>query len=179
MVIFIVVDMKGFEPLPPCESCRYSGQTELHVQKCCQYIIILCRSQRKEPLPRKLIMVQSMLNVLAGLSVGLVGMLAAFFDSIQATEIILGLVAAISAVIAAYVNNRSSRTQAKTTELGMNVEANNKLIDQLQETIAAQQKENDRLRQRLADSDKRYAELELRLREVQQEAADLRKQVGA
>jgi len=121
--------------------------------------------------------VQAFLNAAAGLSVGLVGLLATFFDSIQATEIILGGIAALSAVIAAYVNNRSSRTQARTTEIELNVEANNHLIDQLQETIANQQEENNRLRERLADSDKRYTELEARLRDVQKEAARLRKEL--
>ena len=89
------------------------------------------------------------------------------------TQLAVGIIAAAGIVIAAFANTRGRKQEAMSSAMNINIEANDKLIDQLQEMIASRIEDNDRLRDRIERLDKRVAELENYLELCQKERSRL------
>lgn len=97
-------------------------------------------------------------SIVGAAVVGGLGAVAAMFAQVDWTQIIVGAVAAVGMILAALANSRGKKQETKTLEIGVNIDANNALIDQLQETIKAQSEEIDRYRSRLADAENSHRE---------------------
>ena len=72
-------------------------------------------------------------NIFLAFGLGTIGLVTAFLDSTDMTEVLLAFIAMIGVVGAAWANNRGAKQEAKTKSMKVNIDANNTLIDQLQE----------------------------------------------
>ncbi len=94
------------------------------------------------------------------------------------TQLIVAILAASGLIVSALVGLKGRKQESTTTALEVNVDANNALIDQLQETVKAQSVEIDRYRDRLVATDERVTELEEYLEDCQRDRSNLEIEVA-
>lgn len=93
-----------------------------------------------------------------------------FASMIDWTQVMVGVVAASGVIAAAVANNRGRKVEKKS-------DANNFLIDQLQESLIDYRDETRELRERIAVLDAKLVAVELHLHECHMERNELKAMV--